>query len=113
MLFKSELRLKIELVECFQYSLQIIEERALKSVNNCLNTNIYSYKETCNGLSSILFKKVVHFFNNSVNYTSTAAQDSCFTALESYMCCSIVIANYSVKLLPLQTHFFMEDKFLI
>jgi len=66
----------------------------LKSVNNCLNTNLYSYKEMCNGLSSILFKKVVHFFNNSVNYTSTAAQDSCFTALGSYMCCSI---NYGLN----------------
>jgi hypothetical protein len=37
-----------------------------KNVNNCLNTNIYSYLETLGGLSSNLYLKVV-FFNASVN----------------------------------------------
>jgi len=34
-----------------------------KNVNNCLNTNIYSYLETSNGQSSDLYLKVVRFFN--------------------------------------------------
>jgi hypothetical protein len=31
-----------------------MEQRALKNVNNCLNTNIYSYLETSGGQSSNL-----------------------------------------------------------
>jgi hypothetical protein len=38
-----------------------------RNVNNCLNTNIYSYLETTGGQSSILYLNVVHFFNTSVN----------------------------------------------
>ncbi len=38
-----------------------------KNVNNCLNTNNYSYLETYGGQSSNLYLKVVHFFNASVN----------------------------------------------
>jgi hypothetical protein len=44
-----------------------MEQRALKNVNNCLNTNIYSYLETSGGQRSNLFLNVVHFFNTSVN----------------------------------------------
>jgi hypothetical protein len=44
-----------------------MEQRALKSVNNCLNTNIYSYLETSGGQSSNLCLNVVHVFNTSVN----------------------------------------------
>ncbi len=44
-----------------------MEEHALKNVNNCLNTNFYSYLETSGGQSSNLYLKVVHFFNASVN----------------------------------------------
>ena len=40
---------------------------ALKDVNNCLNTNIYSYLETSGGQSTNLDLNVVHFFNVSVN----------------------------------------------
>jgi len=43
------------------------EQHALKSVNSCLNTNIYSYLETSGGQSSNLDLNVVHFFNTSVN----------------------------------------------
>jgi hypothetical protein len=32
-----------------------------KNVNNCLNTNIYSYLETCGGQSFNLYLNVVHF----------------------------------------------------
>jgi hypothetical protein len=43
------------------------EQRALKNVINCLNTNIYSYLETTGGQSSNLYLNAVHFFNNGVN----------------------------------------------
>jgi hypothetical protein len=64
---------------------------ALKNVNNCLNTNIYSYLETSGGQSSNLYLNVVHFFNASVNWTPLAAYDNYFPGLVSYMCCSIEI----------------------
>ncbi len=47
--------------------LKTMEQRALKNVNNCLNTNIYSYLETSGGQSYNLYLNVVHFFNNSVD----------------------------------------------
>jgi hypothetical protein len=37
------------------------EQHALKNVNNCLNTNIYSNLETSGGQSSNLYLNVVHF----------------------------------------------------
>ncbi len=68
-----------------------MEQYTLKNVNNCLNTNIYSYLETCGGRSSNLYLNVVHFFNTSVNNTSVAPYDSYFPALISNTCCSIII----------------------
>jgi len=47
--------------------LLLMEQRTLQNVNNCLNTNIYSYLETSDGQSSNLYLNVVHFFNASVN----------------------------------------------
>jgi hypothetical protein len=44
-----------------------MEQHALKIVNNCFNTNIYSYLETSGGQSSNLYLNVAHFFNTSVN----------------------------------------------
>jgi len=38
-----------------------MEQRTLKNVNNCLNTNIYSYLDTSGGQHSNLCKYVVHF----------------------------------------------------
>ncbi len=38
-----------------------MEHRALKSVNSCLNTNIYSYLETSGGQSYNIYLNVVHF----------------------------------------------------
>ncbi len=38
-----------------------------KNINNCLNTNIYSYLETPGGQISNPYLNVVHFFNTSVN----------------------------------------------
>jgi hypothetical protein len=39
-----------------------MEQHSLKNVNNCLNTNIYSYLETSGGQSSNPYLNVVHFF---------------------------------------------------
>jgi hypothetical protein len=44
-----------------------MEQRALKNVNDCLNTDIYSYLETSGDESSNLYLNVVHFFNTSLN----------------------------------------------
>ncbi len=40
-----------------------MEQGALNFVNNCLNTNIYTYLETSGDQSSNLYINVVHFFN--------------------------------------------------
>ncbi len=45
----------------------VMEQHALKNVNNCLNTNIYSNLEMSDGQSSYLYLNAVHLFNNSVN----------------------------------------------
>jgi hypothetical protein len=45
----------------------VIEQLALKNVNNYLNTNIYSSLETSGGQSSNPYLNVLHFFNTSVN----------------------------------------------
>ncbi len=42
-----------------------MEQHALKSVNNCLATNNYSYLETSGGKIYNLYLNVVHFFNTS------------------------------------------------
>jgi hypothetical protein len=46
---------------------QTMEQHGLKIVNNCLNTNIYSYLETSGGQSFNLYSNVVNFFNTHVN----------------------------------------------
>ncbi len=40
---------------------KVMEQHTLINVNNCLNTNIYSYLETSGGQSSNLYLDVVHF----------------------------------------------------
>jgi hypothetical protein len=44
-----------------------MEKRTLKSLINCLNTNIYSYLGTSGGQSSNLYLNVDHFLDTSVN----------------------------------------------
>jgi hypothetical protein len=44
-----------------------MEQPALKNVNSCLNTNIYSYIEKSGGESYIPYLNVVHFFNTGIN----------------------------------------------
>jgi hypothetical protein len=50
-----------------QNNIDLMEQPVLKNVNNCLNTNIYSYLEISGGQHSNLYLKVVHFINTSVN----------------------------------------------
>ncbi len=57
----------------FLEGLAPMEQHIFKNVNNCLNTNIYSYLETLGGQSCCLYLNVIHFFNTSVNQTSVAA----------------------------------------
>jgi hypothetical protein len=44
-----------------------MEQHTSKNVNNCWNTNIYSYLETSGGQSSNPYLNAVHFFNTRVN----------------------------------------------
>jgi hypothetical protein len=44
-----------------------MEQHTLKNVNNCMNTNIYSYLETSGGQSSYTYLNVVHFLNTRAN----------------------------------------------
>jgi len=44
-----------------------MEQRALRNVNNCLYTNVYSYLETSGGIIYNPYFNVVHFFNTRVN----------------------------------------------
>ncbi len=51
----------------------LMEQHTSKNVNNCLDTNIYSYLETSNGQSSNSYLNAVHFFNTRVKKKSVAA----------------------------------------
>jgi hypothetical protein len=44
-----------------------MEQHALKNVNHCLNTNIYSYLESSGGQSSNLYLNVVLFLMPVLN----------------------------------------------
>ncbi len=85
------------------YKCFAMEQRTLRNVKNGLNTNIYSYLETCGGQSSNQYLNIVHFFNTSVNQTCVASEDSCFPALVSNTRCSIAKALV-VHVLPLCVH---------
>jgi hypothetical protein len=52
---------------CSANLLATMEQRALKSINSCLNINIYSYSDTSGGQSLNLYLNVAYFFNTSVN----------------------------------------------
>jgi hypothetical protein len=44
-----------------------MKQHILKIVNNCLNTNIYSYLETSGVQTNNIFSNAVNLFNTSVN----------------------------------------------
>ncbi len=44
-----------------------MEQRALRNVNNCLYTNVYSYLETSGGINYNPYLNVVKFLNTRVN----------------------------------------------
>jgi hypothetical protein len=47
--------------------LWLVIDSTLKNINNCFNTNIYSYLKISGGQSSKPYLNVVHFFNIRVN----------------------------------------------
>ncbi len=51
-----------------------MEQNALKNVNNCLNTNIYSYLETSGGQSSNYSKKWVWPSHSNIYFLSSILQ---------------------------------------
>ncbi len=79
--------------------LSSMEQHTLKNVNSCLNNNIYYYLKTSGVQSSNIYSNVVHIFNTSVNLTSEAARDSCFPALVSNMCCSIIEKFFRISII--------------
>ncbi len=56
-----------------QQFLYLMEQHALKNINNCLNTNFYSYLETSVGQSSNTYLNVVHFLNTRADQEAAAA----------------------------------------
>jgi hypothetical protein len=58
---------KLKRLSLSSFKVTPMEQHALKNVNNCLNTNNYSYLETSGVQSSDPYLNVVHFFNTSVD----------------------------------------------
>jgi hypothetical protein len=54
-------------LDSVSYSVKTQWNSPLKNVNNCLNTNIYSYLETSGGQGYNLYLNFVHFVNTSDN----------------------------------------------
>ncbi len=55
------------IVKCNEHFVHLMEQHALKILNNCLYTNVYSYLETSGGISYNPYLIFVHFFNTRVN----------------------------------------------
>jgi len=76
-----------------------LEQRTLKFVNNCLNTNIYSYLETSGGQSFNLYINVVHFLTPVLIRHLWQLKTVVF--LHRYLICAIPLGRhlpYSQKL---------------
>ncbi len=58
-----------------------MEQRTLKNVNGCLNTNIYSYLETSGGQSSNQYLNVVHFFQHQCELEICVSLRQLFSSL--------------------------------
>ncbi len=63
--------------------LDVYGQHGLNNVSNCWDTKINFYLETSGSQSYSLYLYVVNLFNASVNYTSVAAEESCFPPLVS------------------------------
>jgi len=81
-------------VTFFTFILSAIEQHALKNVNNCLNTNIYSYLETSGDQSSNLYLNVVHLFNTSVKVDICGSLRQLFSWI---MGCSVLLSAIMVS----------------
>jgi hypothetical protein len=51
------------LFQDYELVVTTVTTNALENVNNCMNTNIYSYLDTSGGQSSNPYLNVVHFLN--------------------------------------------------
>jgi hypothetical protein len=77
-----------------------MEQCALKDVNNCLNTNIYSYLETSGGVSYNIYLNVLHFFNTKYQldiYGSLRQLFSCIGVKYALFYC----LHFSKRTIPL------------
>jgi len=64
-----------------------MEQHTFKNVNNCLNTNTYSYLETSGGQSYNLYINVVLFSTPVLHICGSLS----FPALVSNKCCSFAL----------------------
>ncbi len=71
----------------------VMEQPALRNVNNYLNTNIYSYSETSGGQSSNLYLNVVHFLTPLLNRHLWQLKTVVF--LHWYLICAVLLIPIS------------------
>jgi hypothetical protein len=69
----------------------VMEQNALKNVNNDWNTSIFFYLETSGGQSSNLYLNVVYFFNASVNLHILLCQLKTVTFLRSCLIRAVLL----------------------
>ncbi len=67
-----------------------MEKRALKNVNNCLNTNVYSYLETPGGESSNLYYTIVYFFMHLLHLKTVVLLHWC-------LICGVLLEGHALK----------------
>jgi hypothetical protein len=86
-------------------------QRALKNVNNCWNTNIYSYLETSGGQISILYLYVLHFLTSVLIRHLWQLKTVVFLHW-SLLCAVLLITKYfftSAQFLRNQTIFLLKN----
>ncbi len=71
-----------------------MEQHALKNVNNCLNTNIYSYLDTSGGESCYLYLNIVHYLTPVLNRHLWQLKIVVF--LHWCIICAVLLAPYIV-----------------
>jgi hypothetical protein len=75
-----------------------MEHCTLKNVNNCLNTNIYSYLETSGGQSSNLYLNVGSFFSTPVK-TRYLWQFKTVVFLHWFLICTVLLFHRNLTLI--------------
>ncbi len=70
-----------------------MEQHTLKNVNNCLNTNIYSYLETSGGQSYDLYINAIHFWTPVLIRHLLQLKAAAF--LQRCLICALLLSQYS------------------